>query len=112
MRILLKILNSAELLLRPCFGVRLVSDHGSKVDEMSTKYYLQRVPVESVKPGYSLAIREGRKFNLFQVESMQTARRSGLPPTITLTSDAGVVLEYQAGALVVRLFGVCEAAAS
>ncbi len=87
---------------------------------MSTKYYLQKIPVESVEPGYSLAIRDaGRddgKFRLFQVECIQTSQRSGQPVMITLTSHADAappwVLEYEAGTPVVRLFGICEAAAS
>ncbi|OBK23080.1 hypothetical protein A5634_06070 [Mycobacterium asiaticum] len=83
---------------------------------MSTKYYLQKVPVESVEPGYSLAIREpgrkGGKFRLFQVECTQQSQRSGQPVMITLTSQSDEAVEYEAGTPVVRLFGVCEAAAS
>lgn len=94
----------------------IVSWPGPSLVGMSTKYYLQKVPVESVEPGYSLAIREHGKFRLFQVECIQTSQRSGQPVMITLTSraDAGRpwVLEYEAGTPVVRLFGVCEAAAS
>ena len=83
---------------------------------MSTRYYLQKIPVESVEPGFSLAIRDDGRFRLFQVECIQTSRRSGRPVMITLTSRADAappwVLEYEAGAAVVRLFGVCETAAS
>lgn len=83
---------------------------------MSTKYYLQKVPVESVEPGFSLAIRdagrEGDRFRLFQVECIQMSQRSAQPVMITLTSESGAVVEYEAGTPVVRLFGVCEAAAS
>lgn len=83
---------------------------------MSTKYYLQKVPVESVEPGYSLAIRDGGpdggKFRLFQVECIQTSQRSGQPVMISLTSETGSAVKYEAGTPVVRLFGVCEAAAS
>ncbi len=83
---------------------------------MSTRYYLQKVPVESVEPGYSLAIRDVGRFRLFQVECVQMSQRSGQPVMITLTSQADAahpwVLEYEAGTPVVRLFGVCEAVAS
>lgn len=79
---------------------------------MSTQYYLQKVPVESVAPGYSLAVRDSGKFHLFQVECAQMSQRSRQPVLITLTSETGAVLEYEAGTPVVRLFGVCEAAAS
>jgi hypothetical protein len=88
---------------------------------MSTEYYLQKVPVESVKPGDSLAIRKGGKYRLFQVECTQLSQRNGQPVMIRLTSsdDGGDgstvdpwILEYEAGTAVVRLFGICEAAAS
>ncbi|OBI90763.1 hypothetical protein [Mycobacterium asiaticum] len=84
---------------------------------MSTKYYLQKVPAESVQPGYSLAIRTNSKFRLFQVESTEISQRAGQPAMIRLTSvaektDRPWMLEYEAGTPVVRLFGVCEAAAS
>jgi hypothetical protein len=84
---------------------------------MSTRYYLQQVPVESVEPGFSLAIRSDGRFRLFQVECTQTSQRSGQPVMIRLTAEADSasdpwVLEYEAGTPVVRLFGVCEAAAS
>jgi hypothetical protein len=36
---------------------------------MSTKYYLHKVPVESVGPGFSLAIHHDGNYRLFQVES-------------------------------------------
>lgn len=79
---------------------------------MTTKYYLQQVPVEWVEPGYSLAVRDGDKFNLFQVQGTKASRRSGQPVRVTLTSDAAGTLEYEAGTPVVRLFGVCAALAS
>jgi hypothetical protein len=82
---------------------------------MSTDYYLQKVPVESVQPGFSLAIRRGSGFRLFQVECTQMSQRSGRPVMFTLTSgpdDRGQpwVLEYEEGTPVVRLLGVCQAA--
>ena len=81
---------------------------------MSTKYYLQKVPVESVEPGFSLAIPNGAKYRLFLVECTQMSYRSGQPVLIKLTAkaDPDQVLEYELGTPVVRLFGVCEAAAS
>jgi len=82
---------------------------------MSTNYYLQKVPVESVRPGFSLAIRRGGGFRLFQVECTQMSQRSGEPVMFTLTSEPGDggqpwVLEYEEGTPVVRLLGVCQAA--
>jgi len=82
---------------------------------MSTNYYLQKVPVESVQPGFSLAIRHDGDYCLFQVECTQMSQRSGRPVTFTLTSepvDGGDpwVLEYEAGTPVVRLLGVSKAA--
>jgi len=82
---------------------------------MSTKYYLQKVPVESVQPGFSLAIRHDGDYCLFQVECTQMSQRSGQRVTFTLTSepvDGGDpwVLEYEEGTPVVRLLGVCKAA--
>jgi hypothetical protein len=71
---------------------------------MSTKYYLQKVPVEAVEPGYSLAIRNSGNYRLFQVKRAETSQRSGQPATVRLTSVAGTP--------VVWLFGICEAAAS
>ncbi|MGV7255924.1 hypothetical protein B1987_08625 [Mycobacterium kansasii] len=82
---------------------------------MSTKYYLQKVPVESVEPGYSLAVHHDGDYQLFQVECTQMSRRSGQPVIITLTAepvDGGDpwTLQYEAGTPVVRLLGVCAAA--
>ena len=82
---------------------------------MSTKYYLQKVPVEAVEPGFSLAIGDAGDYRLFQVECTQMSRRSGKPVMFTLTSQASGgddpwVLEYEAGTPVVRLLGVCQAA--
>jgi hypothetical protein len=86
---------------------------------MSTNYYLQRVPVEAVRPGFSLAIRRNGEYQLFQVECTQMSQRTGKPVMIKLTSEPAEsaqgdpwVLEYEAGTPVVRLFGICEAAAS
>jgi hypothetical protein len=82
---------------------------------MSTNYYLQKIPVEAVQPGFSLAIRDDGEFRLFQVECTQMSQRSGQPVRFTLTSEpvAGGdpwVLEYEAGTPLVRLLGVCQAA--
>jgi hypothetical protein len=82
---------------------------------MSTKYYLQKVPVESVEPGFSLAIQHAGDYRLFQVDCTQMSQRSGQPVTIKLASEPANggdpwVLEYEAGTPVVRLLGVCEAA--
>jgi hypothetical protein len=85
---------------------------------MSTKYYLQKVPVESVEPGFSLAIRHGGDYRLFQVDCTQMSQRSGQPVMIKLTSEPSEplnggdpwILEYEAGTPVIRLLGVCEAA--
>lgn len=82
---------------------------------MSTKYYLQKVPVEAVEPGFSLAVPDGGEYRLFQVECTQMSQRSGQPVMIRLTSEAvdggqPWVLEYEAGTPVVRLLGLCQAA--
>ena len=88
---------------------------------MSTKYYLQKVPVEAVEPGFSLAIGRDGEYRLFQVECTQMSRRSGEPVMFTLTSesfeslessDGGDpwVLQYEAGTPVVRIFAICQAA--
>ena len=82
---------------------------------MSTKYYLQKVPVEAVEPGFSLAIPADGEYRLFQVECTQLSQRSGQPVRVRLTSEVGSggqpwVLEYEAGTPVVRLLGVCQAA--
>ncbi|HWF30920.1 MAG TPA: hypothetical protein VG327_21620 [Mycobacterium sp.] len=82
---------------------------------MSTKYYLQKVPVESVQPGFSLAIHRDGDYRLFQVECAQMSRRAGRPVTFTLISepvDGGDpwVLECEEGTPVVRIVGVCKAA--
>jgi hypothetical protein len=86
---------------------------------MSTKYYLQKVPVESVRPGFSLAIRQGGDYRLFQVECTQMSQRHGQPVIFTLTSEPGSgplgggdpwVLQYEAGTPVVRILGVRKAA--
>ncbi|KAA1251565.1 hypothetical protein F0Q45_03815 [Mycobacterium simiae] len=82
---------------------------------MSTKYYLQKVPVESVEPGFSLAVRHAGDYRLFQVDCTQMSRRSGQPVMITLTSQPlnggdPWTLELEAGTPVVRLLGVYQAA--
>jgi hypothetical protein len=82
---------------------------------MSTKYYLQKVPVEAVEPGFSLAVGHDGDYRLFQVECTQMSQRSNRPVMFTLTSepvDGGEpwVVEYEAGTPVVRLLGVCQAA--
>ena len=82
---------------------------------MSTKYFLQRVPVESVQPGFSLAIRKDGDYRLFQVDCTQMSQRSGEPVMFRLTSepvDGGEpwVLDCEAGTPVVRILGVCAAA--
>jgi hypothetical protein len=82
---------------------------------MSTKYYLQKVPVESVQPGFSLAIHRDGDYRLFQVECTQMSRRAGQPVMFTLTSEPvnggdPWVLECEEGTPVVRIVGVCKAA--
>lgn len=82
---------------------------------MSIDYYLQKVPVEAVRPGFSLAIGHDGDYRLFQVECTQMSQRSGRPVTFTLTSATtdGAdpwVLEFEAGTPVVRILGVCKAA--
>jgi hypothetical protein len=82
---------------------------------MSTKYYLQKVPVEAVEPGFSLAVDEDGEYRLFQVECTEMSQRSGRPVIFTLTSEpadgvAPRVLQYEAGTPVVRLIGVCQIA--
>lgn len=82
---------------------------------MNIDYYLQKVPVESVRPGFSLAIGDGGDYRLFRVECTQMTQRSGQPVTFTLTSEAldggaPLVLECEAGTPVVRVLGVCKAA--
>ena len=82
---------------------------------MSTKYYLQKVPVEAVEPGFSLTVDEDGEYRLFQVECTQMSQRSGRPVMFTLTSDSvdsgsPRVLQYEAGTPVVRLIGVCQIA--
>jgi len=82
---------------------------------MSVEYYLQKVPVESVRPGFSLAIREDGDYRLFPVECTQMSQRCGQPVMFTLTSapvDGGDpwVLELEEGTPVVRILGVCKAA--
>ncbi|HEY4044133.1 MAG TPA: hypothetical protein VGM32_20130 [Rhodopila sp.] len=82
---------------------------------MSTKYYLQKVPAESVGPGFSLAIHHDGNYRLFQVECTQMSQRAGQPMMFKLTSepvDGGEpwVVECEAGTPVVRILGVCQAA--
>jgi hypothetical protein len=82
---------------------------------MSTSYYLQNVPVESVEPGFSLAVPQDGDYHLFLVECTQMSHHIGQPMTFSFTSEpvAGGdpwVLEYEEGATVVRILGVCQAA--
>ncbi|MDT5349306.1 MAG: hypothetical protein QOH91_2593, partial [Mycobacterium sp.] len=49
---------------------------------MTTRYYLQKVPVESVEPGFCLAVRcDGQDgyYRLFEVDCTQMSRRHGQP---------------------------------
>jgi hypothetical protein len=83
--------------------------------EMSIEYYLQKVPVESVEPGFSLAIHEAGDYRLFQVECTQRSHRAGLPIMFRLTSEPvnggdPWVLECEEGTPVVRILGVAKAA--
>jgi hypothetical protein len=82
---------------------------------MRTKYYLQKVPVESVQPGFSLAIHQDGDYHLFQVECTQMSHRAGQPVKFQLISEPVKggdpwVLECEAGTAVVRILGVCKAA--
>jgi hypothetical protein len=82
---------------------------------MSTKYYLQKVPVESVEPGFSLAVCHDGDYRLFKVECTQMSQRSGQPVMFKLTSEAvdggdPWIVEYEAGTPVVRILGICDAA--
>jgi hypothetical protein len=83
--------------------------------EMSIEYYLQRVPVESVKPGFSLAVGEEGDYRLFQVECTQMSQRAGMPIMFKLTSEPvnggdPWSLECEEGTPVVRILGVAKAA--
>jgi hypothetical protein len=82
---------------------------------MSTKYYMQKVPVESVRPGFSLAVPRDGDYRLFQVECTQMSQRAGQPVRFTLTSEAvddgdPWVVECEEGTPVIRVLGVCRAA--
>lgn len=82
---------------------------------MSTKYYLQKVPVESVQPGFSLAVGHDGDYRLFQVDCTQMSQRAGLPVMFRLTSEPvnggdPWVLECEEGTPVVRILGVGKAA--
>ena len=82
---------------------------------MSTNYYVQKVPVESVQPGFSLAVYQDGDYRLFQVECTQMSQHIGQPVMFTLTSepvDGGEpwVVECEAGTPVVRIVGVDKAA--
>jgi hypothetical protein len=82
---------------------------------MNTKYYLQKVPVEAVEPGFSLAIHRDGDYRLFQVECKQTSQHNGEPVMVKLVSEPVSggdpwVFECEAGTPVVRLLGVCSAA--
>jgi hypothetical protein len=82
---------------------------------MSTNYYVQKVPVESVQPGFSLAVYQDGDYRLFQVECTQMSQHVGRPVMFTLTSEPvdgsePWVVECEAGTPVVRIVGVCKAA--
>ena len=82
---------------------------------MHTEYYLQRIPVESVRPGFSLAIHRNGDYRLFQVECTQMSQRAGRPVMFTLTSEpvdhvGPWMFECEAGTPVVRILCVCKAA--
>jgi hypothetical protein len=82
---------------------------------MSNRYYVQKVPVEAVQPGFSLAIYQDGDYRLFQVECTQMSQHVGQPVIFTLTSEPvgggdPWILEYEAGTPVVRIVGVGKAA--
>lgn len=82
---------------------------------MDTKYYLQKVPIESVRPGFSLAIHRDGGYCLFQVECTQLSERAGKPVMCTLISepvDGGLpwIMECEVGTPVVRILAVGQAA--
>ncbi|WP_156686533.1 hypothetical protein [Mycobacterium sp. Marseille-P9652] len=79
---------------------------------MHTEYYLQRIPVESVRPGFSLAMPQDGDYRLFRVDCKQMSERAGRPVMVTLTAEGGRpwVVELEAGTPVVRLLAVCKAA--
>jgi hypothetical protein len=82
---------------------------------MSVNYYVQKVPIESVQPGFSLAVHRDGDYRLFQVECTQMSQHTGQPVMFKLTSepvDAGEpwVMECEAGTPVVRILGVHQAA--
>ena len=82
---------------------------------MSTRYYLQKVPVESVRPGFSLAIPRAGDYRLFRVECTQMSQRAGRPVMFTLISesvdgDDPWLLECEAGTPLVRILGVGKVA--
>ncbi len=83
---------------------------------MHTEYYLQRIPVESVRPGFSLAMPQDGDYRLFPVDCKQLSERAGRPVMVTLTAEGSVhagrpwVVELEVGTPVVRLLAVCKAA--
>jgi hypothetical protein len=82
---------------------------------MSVNYYVQKVPIESVQPGFSLAVHRDGDYCLFQVECTQMSQHTGQPVMFKLTSepvDDGEpwVMECEAGTPVVRILGVHQAA--
>jgi hypothetical protein len=71
--------------------------------------------VESVAPGFSLAIGEDGDYRLFQVECTQMSQRAGSPTMFKLTSEPvngsdPWVLECEEGTPVVRILGVAKTA--
>jgi hypothetical protein len=74
----------------------------------------RRVPVESVRPGLSLAIHHDGNYRLFQVDCTQMSQRTGQPVMLKLTSERvnggePWVVECEAGTSMVRILGVCQA---
>jgi hypothetical protein len=57
------------------------------------RYYLQKVPVESVQPGSSLAIHQDGDYRLFQVECTQMSQRAGQPVMFKrVTANAAITV--------------------
>ncbi|WP_144208769.1 hypothetical protein [Mycobacterium tilburgii] len=82
---------------------------------MSIEYYLQKVPVEFVRPGFSLAVHEDGDYRLFQVVCTQMSQRAGMPissnsPLTSEPVNGGEpwVLECEKGTPVVQLIGVAK----
>jgi hypothetical protein len=111
----MRIAKFAEISIRQAWRHRVRVVASPNVGNMSTKYFLQKIPVESVQPGFSLAIHQDGGYRLFQVECTQMSQRAGQPAKFRLTSEPvngsePWVLECEAGTPVVRILGVCGAA--